>query len=141
MHGFSWYFWLSLLEKGDFSEFLSEFFNIKNGTLDRRSYYVCTSLLMGMACVILAIILVFLMISTKVQISFLHMKEKNQEYFIYGLVWLVCTPIQLSGFLRRMNDADCTKWVGLIFLLPIVGNAFATLIAALPTSWGVNRYY
>ena len=56
--------------------------------------------------------------------------------------YITFTPVQLSAFMRRMNDAAMTKWLALILAFPIVGNVLATALGIIfPSNYGVERYY
>ena len=113
----------------DLSQFWDEIINIKDGTLTRTQYFGC----MFIYSYAISIVSVFILSFAGVKLN----GTRNLTYFLlYGLVYLIVTFIQISAFCRRMNDAGLTKWYTLVFLVPVIGNLLAFIIAMMPSGFG-----
>lgn len=113
----------------DLQFYLTDMFNLRDGTLSRTEYFACTWLVSFVIATIAAVFISF--VDTKTGSS-----RGVGHYIAYGLAYLTMTAVQISAFMRRMNDAGLTKWYTLVFLLPGVGNILAILIALMPTGFG-----
>ena len=113
----------------DLQFYLTDMFNLRDGTLSRTEYFACTWLVSFVIGTIAAVFIAF--VDTKTGSS-----RGVGHYIADGLAYLTMTVVQISAFMRRMNDAGLTKWYTLVFLLPGVGNILAILIALMPTGFG-----
>ena len=114
----------------DLGEFWSDILNIKYGTLGRWVYFGCT----WVSTFVITAVYFFFIIN---MILRNNVSTESFEYFLaYGSLYLIITLVQLSGFLRRMNDAQLSHWYALVFLIPGIGNIIAFLIALLPSDFG-----
>ena len=113
----------------DLQDYMTDILNIKEGTLTRTQYFACTWLITFVLAILGS---VFLGI-----VGFDITGAKTFGYYIaYALLYLVITVVQISAFMRRMNDACLTKWYTLVFLVPGIGNILAFIIAMMPTGFG-----
>ena len=139
MRGFGFLFWLGLLDEGDLQQFIGEFFRLKDGELTRKQFYAGQIVVLG---ILLLIVMLGVFIFFLKNPAFSHMSSETTRNVAIGIVWVTATPVQISAFLRRMNDASMTKWLGLIFVLPIIGNVIATALGAIfPSNYGITRDY
>ena len=113
----------------DLQDYLNDMLNVKEVTLGRMNYFVCTWLV----SVCLAALSVIVVGIAGVNLS----GPKTLGYYVALLcIWAPITLVQISAFMRRMNDAMLTKWFTLVFLVPGIGNILAFLIAMMPTGFG-----
>ncbi len=114
----------------DLGEFWNDILNIKYGTLGRWAYFGCTWVSTFVISAVSTFIISNMILRNDVS-------TKSFEYFLaYGILYLIITAVQLSGFLRRMNDAQLSHWYALVFLIPGIGNIIAFVIALLPADFG-----
>lgn len=114
----------------DLGEFWGEILNIKYGTLQRLNYFACTWVSTTAIAFVGNLFLTNLIIRDNVS-------TKSFEYlFPYGILYLIITIVQLSAFLRRMNDAKLSHWYALVFLIPVIGNVVGFIIALMPSDFG-----
>ncbi|MBO4650764.1 MAG: DUF805 domain-containing protein [Clostridiales bacterium] len=119
-----------LITLEDLAEYWQEMLNIKNGTLTRCQYFACTWL----SSIVISIFgSVFL---ANIGLKYNGLSGNLEYWLAYGTLYLIITFIQLSAFMRRMNDADLSRWYALVFLIPGIGNIVAVLIALMPTGFG-----
>ena len=138
MRGFSLLFWLSFLDEGDIRQFIGEFFCLRDGQLSRKQFYIGQIVVYTILAIIIAPIFLIIFFKT----SLWKMDEEVWKKVLLAVVYFTITPVQLSAFIRRLNDAAVSKLFALILLFPLAGNVLATLIGAiLPTNYGVERYY
>jgi uncharacterized membrane protein YhaH (DUF805 family) len=138
MRGLGFLFWLSFLDSGDISQFVGEMFCLRDGQLSRKQFYVGQIVVYTILAIIIAPI--FLVVLYKTDLW--KMDESVLQKVVWAVVYFTITPVQLSAFIRRLNDAAVTRLIALVLLFPLVGNVLATLIGAvLPTNYGVERYY
>ena len=139
MRGLGFLFWLSFLDPGDIQLFVGEFFRVKDGELTRKQFYIGQIVVFT---VMLLIIMPIVLIVFFKNPSLTLMSESELRKWVLILVYVTITPVQLSAFLRRLNDAVVTKWLALILLFPIIGNVLATALGVIfPSNYGVERYY
>ena len=139
MRGFGFLAYLGLLDEGDLQQFLGEFFNVKDGQLDRKQFYVGQIIVFGIMLLIIMPIGLILFFKYP---SLRNISDSMRTYVILGIVYVTITPVQLSAFMRRLNDASLTKWLAIVLLFPIIGNVLATAMGIIfPTNYGVERYY
>lgn len=138
MRGLGFLFWLSFLDPGDISQFVGEMFCLRDGQLSRKQFYVGQIVVYTILAIIIAPI--FLVVLYKTDLW--KMDESVLQKVVWAVVYFTITPVQLSAFIRRLNDAAVTRLIALVLIFPLVGNVLATLIGAvLPTNYGVERYY
>lgn len=114
----------------DLGEFWGDILNVKYGTLQRLNYFACTWVSTAAIAFVGNLFLSNLIINDNIS-------TKSFEYlFPYSILYLIITIVQLSAFLRRMNDAKLSHWFALVFLIPVIGNAIGFIIALLPSDFG-----
>lgn len=139
MRGLGFLFWLGFLDEGDLSQFIGEFFRVKDGCLTRKQFYVGQIVVSTIMLLIIGSILFLVWINHP---SWLPSSESMATKVALINAYITFTPVQLSAFMRRMNDAAMTKWLALILAFPIVGNVLATALGIIfPSNYGVERYY
>lgn len=123
-----------LWEYADFGTYFGEFFALKYGRLDRKTYY-CTLAAIAEIQLIIVMGLIFLLPvllkdMDKIQkaLDIMDSILESPKTSIPVLVWILLTPFQLSGFIRRMNDARWSKIWAFLLAIPFIGNVLCMLI-------------
>ena len=117
-----------LITLEDRADFWGDILNIRDGVLSRMQYFGCTWISSFAIGFIGSIFLTIIGVNSG---------PRGIGYFLaYGILYLILTVMQLSAFFRRMNDACLSKWYALVFLLPVVGNFLAFIIALMPSGFG-----
>ncbi|MBP5416202.1 MAG: DUF805 domain-containing protein [Clostridiales bacterium] len=139
MRGLSFLFWLSFLDRGDLAQFVGEIFRVKDGCLTRKQFYIGQIIVYTIMLLIITPVLLIIWFNHP---SWLPSSESMGTKMALTIAYITITPVQLSAFMRRMNDAAMTKWLALVLAFPIVGNVLATVLGVIfPTNYGVERYY
>lgn len=114
----------------DMLEFWDGIFNVKYGQLRRMQYFGCT-----WASTIIIAFLGSIFLSRIILAD--NAATKGFEFYLaYGILYLIITLVELSAFLRRMNDAKLSHWYALVFLIPGIGNIVGFIIALMPSDFG-----
>ena len=139
MRGWGFLFWLGFLDKGDLAQFIGEYFRFRDGVLTRKQFYIGQIIVYTIMLMIIAPIFIFIAAKNP---GILDMSDSSHTKLVLAIAYFTITPVQLSAFVRRMNDAAMSRWFALILLFPIVGNVLATVLGIIfPTNYGVERYY
>ena len=105
----------------------------------RKQFYIGQIIVYTIMLIIIAPIFIFIAAKNP---GILDMSDSSQTKLVLAIAYFTITPVQLSAFVRRMNDAAMSRWFALILLFPIVGNVLATVLGIIfPTNYGVERYY
>lgn len=124
-----------LWDGADFGEFFGGFFDVKYGRLGRREYYCTLACIAEVQLIILGVLLFLLSFhimkdpeGTKGLYHYLEKLSESPKTVVPIIVWILFTPFQLSGFLRRMNDARWSRIWAWLLLFPFLGNVLCMLL-------------
>ena len=130
-----------VMDVDDLKEYYTDMFNLRHGQLTRIPFFagsvISTAAILLPSIFILPFVFhvkqVFPVDSTTSLLdpsTYLHLDPA--WYVVLGIILL----INLSGFLRRLNDINLSKWFGLLYLIPGLGFVLSLLVGLLPTGFG-----
>ncbi|MBO4474959.1 MAG: DUF805 domain-containing protein [Clostridiales bacterium] len=134
-----------VIDVDDFVEFGTDMFNWKTGQLQRWPFYICSACY---TAVTITISMVIMLVGLKAKAampgeSFFEIMNPMNIMKLNGparICWLITlaivTFINLSAFVRRLNDICLTKWIALVYTLPVAGFVLAWIISILPSGYG-----
>ena len=138
-----------VIDVDDFIEFGADMFNWKTGSIQRWPFYICSACYTALT---ITVSMVIMLLGLKANMampgeSWMEILNPMNIMQLTGaarICWFITlaivTFINLSAFVRRLNDIGLTKWIGLVYVLPVAGFVLAWIIAILPTGYG-DQYY
>ena len=127
-----------LWDGADFNTFFSYFFAWKYGTLDKRSFYCTLSVIAEIEIGILVLgyfLFAFYSLKNPENLEYLRkimdILDEHPWYVILPAVYVLFTPFEASGLVRRLNDAGAPRIYAWCLAVPIIGNVMGMLIGIL----------
>ncbi len=136
-----------VIDVEDFVEFGADMFNWKYGQIQRWPFYICSVVY---SAVVLGASTLIMLLAFKAQSALpgesvleilnpMNIMKLNGPARIFWFITLaIVTFINLSAFIRRLNDIRLSKWFGLVYAIPVAGFVLAWIVSILPTGYGDN---